>query len=202
MFQTVRTISRLLIIFAVSMFAAGTVVAGWHQLHDHNSALGATLQNETKTVERRYAPDRKVDILHITIDVTPDFKARTVAGTTTINFTPITKPLTELRLDATDLSVSCVTSSAEIADYSTTDKAITITFDPPVPVGDKATVTIAHETEPKRGLYFRTPQMGYKEEDTHLFTQGESHQAPYWYPNYDYPNDALPQRLFAVFLWI
>ncbi|MFC1508500.1 hypothetical protein ACFL60_02310 [Candidatus Omnitrophota bacterium] len=42
--------------------------------------------------ERHYAPDRKVDILHIKIDVTPDFKARTVAGTTTISFTPIAKP--------------------------------------------------------------------------------------------------------------
>lgn len=184
MFQTVRTISWLLVICAISM-----VAADWSGLYCHNSALGATLQNKTKTVERQYAPDRKVDILHITIDVTPDFKARTVAGITTINFTPITKPLTELRLDATDLSVSRVTSSAKIADYSVTDKAITIIFDPPVPVGDKATVTIVHETEPKRGLYFRTPEMGYKEEDTHLFTQGESHQAPYWYPNYDYPNE-------------
>ena len=29
---------------------------------------------------RKYAPDREIDILHLTLDVTPDFKQRTVAG--------------------------------------------------------------------------------------------------------------------------
>jgi len=50
--------------------------------------------------ERQYAPDRKVDILHITIDVTPDFASRTIAGATTIRFAPINRPLDELKLDA------------------------------------------------------------------------------------------------------
>ncbi len=139
--------------------------------------------------EPQYAPDREADILHITIDVTPDFKNRTIAGTTTIKFAPISKPLTEFRLDAADLDVSSVTSNAKIEGYTATDKAITITFEPAVPVGAEATVTIIYEAEPKQGLYFRTPEMGYPEQDTHLFTQGESHTAPHWYPNYDYPNE-------------
>jgi len=139
--------------------------------------------------ERQYAPDRTADILHITIDVTPDFKTRTVAGTTTIKFAPISKPLAEFRLDAVDLDVSSVTSNAKIEGYTATDKAITITFEPSVPVGAETTVTIIYEAEPKQGLYFRTPEMGYPEQDTHLFTQGESHTAPHWYPNYDYPNE-------------
>jgi len=139
--------------------------------------------------ERQYAPDRKVDILHITIDVTPDFKSRTVAGTTTIRFAPISKPLEELKLDAIDLDVSSVTSTAKIEAHTVTDDAITITFDPAVRPGVETTVTVVYEAEPKQGLYFRTPEMGYPEEDTHLFTQGESHEAPNWYPNYDYPNE-------------
>ena len=139
--------------------------------------------------ERQYAPDREADILHITIDVTPDFKTRTVAGTATIKFAPISKPLTEFRLDAVDLDVSSVTSSAKIEGYSVTNDALTITFEPAVPVGAETTVTIIYEAEPKQGLYFRTPEMSYPEEDTHLFTQGESHMAPHWYPNYDYPNE-------------
>ncbi|MHC4496642.1 MAG: M1 family aminopeptidase, partial [Planctomycetota bacterium] len=70
-----------------------------------------------------------------------------------------------------------------------TDEAITVTFEPAVRPGAETTVTVVYEAEPKRGLYFRTPEMGYPEEDTHLFTQGESHLAPNWYPNYDYPNE-------------
>ena len=33
---------------------------------------------------RKYAPDRKVDILHLALDVTPDFKQRTIAGKATL----------------------------------------------------------------------------------------------------------------------
>ena len=139
--------------------------------------------------EPQYAPDREADVLHITIDVTPDFRNRTIAGTTTIKFSSISRPLTEFRLDAIDLDVSSVTSSAKIEGYSVTDEAITITFEPAVPVGAETTVTVVYEAEPKQGLYFRTPEMGYPEQDTHLFTQGESHTAPHWYPNYDYPNE-------------
>jgi aminopeptidase N len=139
--------------------------------------------------ERQYAPDRTADVLHITIDVTPNFKNRTIAGATTIKFAPISRPLTEFRLDAVDLDVSSVTSSAKIEGYSVTDEHITITFEPAVPVAAEATATIIYKAEPKQGLYFRTPEMGYPQQDTHLFTQGESHEAPHWYPNYDYPNE-------------
>jgi aminopeptidase N len=160
-----------------------------HELRCHRSVSCAALQEKAGTAGRQYAPDRKADILHIAIDVTPDFKDRTVAGTTTIQFAPIAEPLTQLKLDSINLDVSSVTSSAKIEGYSVTDEAITITFEPAVPLGAETTVTVVYEAEPKQGLYFRTPELGYHEEDTHLYTQGEMHEAPHWYPNYDYPNE-------------
>ena len=38
---------------------------------------------------RHYALDREVDVLHLTLEVTPDFKQRTIAGRATITFKPI-----------------------------------------------------------------------------------------------------------------
>ena len=146
-------------------------------------------------VELQYAPDRKVDILHVAIDITPDFQARTIKGTTTIRFSPIAKELQELSLDAMDLDVAAVTSNATMSDYCATDKKITITFHPPVPPGQETTLVITYEAEPKQGLYFRTPELGYREEDMHLFSQGETHTAPYWYPNYDYPNERFTSEV-------
>ncbi len=145
--------------------------------------------SSTEPVERKYAPDRNVDIQNIIIDVTPDFKERSVEGTTTIKFSPISKDLTELRLDAIELLVSSVTGSVKIAGYTVGDKAITITFDKPIKPGTETTVVIKYKAFPKDGLSFRTPELGYKESDIHVFSQGESHTAPYWYPNYDYPNE-------------
>ncbi len=146
-------------------------------------------QGSASYVERKYAPDRTVDILHVAIDVTPDFKARTIRGVTSIRFAPIARALEEFSLDAIDLRVSSVAASTAIAGYSVTDEEIAITFRPPIPPGQETTVVVTYEAEPKKGLYFRTPELGYPEQDTHLFSQGEAHEAPHWFPSYDYPNE-------------
>jgi aminopeptidase N len=181
----------------IGLTTAGAVEDRAYELECYRSAFVGEAQSQAETPAPQYAPDRVADILHITIDVTPDFETRTIAGTTTIRFAPIVKPLTELRLDAIDLDVSSVTSSAKVEEYSVTDKAITITFEPAVQPGAETTLTVVYEAEPKQGLYFRTPKMGYPEQDTHLFTQGESHLAPYWYPNFDYPNERLSSEVIC-----
>ncbi len=62
----------------------------------------------------KYAPDRRVDIHHLTLDVIPDFEGHTLDGKTRIEFSPIAHPLTEWRLNATDLDVFRVWSDARI----------------------------------------------------------------------------------------
>src|SRR6266540_1485097 len=66
---------------------------------------------------RKYAPDRQIDILHLTLDVTPDFTQRTVTGSATWKFKPIAKPFAELKLDGVDLNVSSVTSTEKVLGY-------------------------------------------------------------------------------------
>ncbi len=146
---------------------------------------------------RQYAPDRKVDILHVRIDVTPDFQKKTIAGEVRIRFKPIAKPLTDIALDAVDLTVHRVTSDAKLAGHTVTDEKIEVVFDPPVAPDREVYLDIAYEAEPKQGLYFRTPDMGYKPEDIHLWTQGESHEARYWFPNYDYPNERFTSEVIC-----
>jgi aminopeptidase N len=138
---------------------------------------------------RQYAPDRDVDIQHIKLDVTPNFKKHTVLGTATLEFTPISKPLKSLRLNAIDLDVRDVRSSHEVRDHSEDGKSITIVFGEPIEVGAKAHVEIEYSAEPVQGLYFRTPEMGMPESDTHCWTQGEPHEARHWFPSFDYPNE-------------
>jgi aminopeptidase N len=175
----------------------GTADDRLEELQCSRLTFAAAAQEKTAIAEPKYAPDREADILHIIIDVTPDFKKRMITGKTTTKFAPISKPLTGFRLDAIDLDVSSVTSSAKIEGYSVTDEDITITFEPAVPVGTETTVTIVYKAEPKQGLYFRTPEMGYREGDTHLYTQGETHEAPHWYPNYDYPNEQSTSEIIC-----
>lgn len=144
---------------------------------------------------RKYAPDRSFSVVNLAIDVTPDFTNRIISATTTIKFRPIVTPLAELALDAVDLRVSAVKSSEEILAYQVTDERIIVTFDKPVPANKEAWVQITYTAEPTKGIYFRTPEMGYKPGDTHLFSQGEAIEARHWYPSPDAPNHKFTSEI-------
>jgi aminopeptidase N len=137
-----------------------------------------------------YAPDRQVDVLHIKLDVTPDFERRTVAGTASITVTPISGSVEFLRLDAVDLSIDAVRcDEVGIADFVSTREDLQIAFATPVAPGKQITVHVDYSAQPTAGLYFRTPQQGYPASDTHIWTQGETHEARHWFPCFDYPNE-------------
>jgi len=143
----------------------------------------------------KYAPEREADILHLALDVTPDFTNRTIGGTTTITFKPLLKPLVELSLDAVDLTVAKVEASEPVAAYQVTGEKIVVTFAQPLAADREAWVRITHSAEPTEGIYFRTPQMGYKDGDTHLFSQGEEQEARHWFPCFDAPNQKFTSEV-------
>ena len=144
---------------------------------------------------RKYAPDRGMDALHIALDVTPDFARRTVRGSMTLKFKPIARPQRELRLDAVRLNIASVTSSAAVKAWQNTDTQLVITFDPPIEPGRETSVTVAYSAEPSEGLYFRTPEMGYKTGEAHLFSQGEAIEARHWFPCFDAPVEKLTSEI-------
>ena len=83
-----------------------------------------------------YAPDRQVDVLHIKLDVTPDFSRRTVSGTTSITATPISKPVALLRLDAKDIQVKDVRcDEMEVTDFVSTRNDLRILLAKPIAPG-------------------------------------------------------------------
>jgi aminopeptidase N len=72
---------------------------------------------------RKYARDRRVDVLHLKLDVTPDFAKRTVSGTATMRFKPIALPLAKLELDAVDLNIVEVKAEgAKVAEHEATNE--------------------------------------------------------------------------------
>ncbi|SVE09919.1 uncharacterized protein METZ01_LOCUS462773, partial [marine metagenome] len=108
---------------------------------------------------------------------------------------PIVTPLEELRLDAVDLRISKVTSGDKIAAWENTDQALIVTFEKPIPAGRQSKLKVFYEAEPVKGLYFRTPELGYDPKDTHLWTQGETIEARHWFPCFDSPNEFLTSTI-------
>jgi len=146
---------------------------------------------------RQYAPDREIDVKHLLLDLTPDFKKRDLAGVATLTFSPIAKPLRTLRLDAVDLSISKVESSAPIEAWDAGKKALTITFAEAVPVDAETTVTVTYSAHPEDGWYYRTAAMGYPQGDDHFWTQGEPQKHRHWFPGYDYPNERFTSEVIC-----
>lgn len=182
--------TSVLLLAAPKAFAEGT---GLTRVECNKAALFAAGTEGP----RHYAPDHDLEVLHLKLEVTPDFKGRSVAGITTLRFRPVFKPLRELRLDAIDLSVSEVTSPETVQAWQATKEKVIITFSQEIPVGKETSVTVRHETVPLKGLYFRTPEMGYKPGEAHLFTQGEQIEARHWYPCVDSPNAMFTSEIIC-----
>ncbi|MBL9136483.1 MAG: HEAT repeat domain-containing protein [Verrucomicrobiales bacterium] len=168
------------------------ILIGWLTVHAHEFACAHARRLAAapdSADARKYAPDRLVDIRHVLIDLTPDFKARTIAAQTTLRFQPIAKPLRELKLDAVDLRITQVESTAPIQGWQNTDRHLIVTFQADLPPSAEVGLTIRYTAEPTEGLFFRTPEMGYPAGDTHLFTQGEPISHRHWFPCFDAPNE-------------
>ncbi len=145
---------------------------------------------------RKYARDRLIDIQHLKLNVTPDFTARTVSGTAMLSFKPIARPLAKLELDAVDLRIESVTcAGATLSEHEATGRKLVLTFSPPVPANAEASVMVKYSAQPERGLYFRTPEMGYKKGDTQVWSQGEAELHRFWFPSYDYPNERFTSEV-------
>jgi aminopeptidase N len=174
------------------------------QHHCGHCAIMARLQAQQlaaaangEAPQHKYAPDRFADVLHLKLDITPDFKTRTLTGTATLDFQPIAKPLKQWRLNAVDLKIQKVTSTHAIQATQSTEKFLEITFANPIPAGAKAQVTIQYDVTPKKGLYFRTAEMGYPAGDTQLWTQGEPEDHQHWFPSHDYPNEKFTTEVIC-----
>ena len=151
----------------------------------------------TSPDHRQYAPSRLVDFTHLKLEFTPSFAEKTVTGTTTLEFKPISTPVSLLTLDAVDLTIQNIESEHPIHDWHLGDDRLVIHFETPIPVDKGASISITHEAQPRKGLYFRTPDMGYLPGETHLFTQGEAIESRHWFPCFDSPNEKLTSEIIC-----
>jgi aminopeptidase N len=157
----------------------------------------AAAEESASDAKRWFAPSRLVDVHHLKLDVTPDFRERTVSGTATLTFSPIALPVRSVRLDHQNLNVHAVTSSHPISEYDVTDEAIVVTYRADLSPSDTITVAVTYDAEPKKGLYFRTRELGYPIGDEHIWTQGETHESRHWYPSVDYPNERFTSEIIC-----
>ena len=193
---TVRHMSRLICFLFVFVLTAGTASAERIYCHRCAEAFFAAAAPDSPDF-RKFARDRKIDVEHLRLEVTPDYQRHTVTGIATIRFKPIGLPLREVEFDGVDLTVTSVRSTAQLDSHQVTADQVICTFLTPIAVGESVEVTIAYSAEPQKGLYFRTPKNGYPAKSQQIWTQGEPHEARHWFPVYDYPNEKFTSEIIC-----
>src|SRR5262245_4777754 len=130
----------LLTLAACPLAAAGQVVPG-HRLPEGPD---------------RPVREREFHIQSYKAELRFDMAKETLTGTATITFESLRAPLTTLSLDAADLSVASVQRDGRPQKFTTDGAAfkLNVAFEPPVPIGQSATVAIAYSVKPRAGMYF------------------------------------------------
>lgn len=146
---------------------------------------------------RAYPPHRAADMLHMKLGITiEDMNTREFRGRQTIRLTPLGWDLETLDLDAKALTIEGVSCEGHTTTFTHDGRELAVTFEPPVPLGQEATVVIDYAAKnPPQGLVWNIESREYPGRAAQLHTQGQPETNSYWFPCHDFPNDKLTTEL-------
>ncbi len=154
----------------------------------------------------RYAPDRVVDIQHISLVLDVDPSKRTVAGTATLRTMVIAPNTKVVELDAVELTIDKVTANGKPAPFRHDGKKLRVELASPLATGAELTLAVDYKGAPRRGLYFVGPDDGYPHKPLQVWSQGQDEDSRYWFPCVDAPIEkatsevkvSVPSTMFAL----
>ncbi|MBM4109606.1 MAG: hypothetical protein FJ255_12495 [Phycisphaerae bacterium] len=154
-------------------------------------------------MRENFAPHRVADLSHMRLDlVVADMNTPVMRATQVLTLTPLGGALAQLPLDAVMLEIESVEAgpgSETTTGYLYDGRRLTVTFDPPVPVGRTVTlITRYRVTDPSRGLVWSPENPAIPGRAAQLHTQGQPQTNSYWFPTHDYPNERLTTEIVAT----
>ncbi len=161
-------------------------------------AFGDRVFAPAETAEQ-WARERTFALQHMRLDIAVDAEARTVSGTATHRLAAINDGLKEVVLDQDHLRIRGVKDEAGKAlEFETHGEELVIHLPRARKAGDAFEVRIRYEAEPKKGLFFTSPDKGYPKKPRIVWSQGEEMDNRSWYPSYDYPNQKFTTEILAT----
>ena len=148
--------------------------------------------------DEMHARSRSYDLQHARIELRFDSSARKVMGEVTHTLSPLHNGLAELEFDAVDLKIDSVTVDSKAAKFETKPGKLTVRLAKAARAGQKLSVRIRYEGQPKRGLYFILPDKDDPARPVQIWTQGQTEDTRYYIPIYDYPNDRSTSEMIVT----
>jgi aminopeptidase N len=137
---------------------------------------------------------RKYDLQHQVTIVRFDWPRQAVVGTTTLTIAGLrgAAPLSNVVIDAGDMTFKSVATGATALKYDYDGRALTVHLATPLRSAQTTSITIEYDgANRSKGAYFRPAK--------HIvWTQGETEDNHYWIPTYDFPND---KTTWEFYIW-
>jgi aminopeptidase N len=140
------------------------------------------------------AGEASFDVQHYQASLRPDLTERSLAGTVSIRLKSLTNNLSEIVLDAQELSIESVTEREQALSFETKEGRLLVSLKRPMSAGEMRTLTIRYHGKPTRGLRFYTD---------HLYA---AYNTPRWMVCHFHPGDratltlslTVPSRMKVV----
>ncbi len=145
---------------------------------------------------RKYERDRPFKVEHLALDIELDFDSKQVRGSARLDCARVDSQATTLILDAVDFEIS----SASIISSGKSTKA-SYRYDGEqieLAIGKRLkdfSVELHYSAEPRRGLYFLTPDKSVPERPTQVWSQCQDEDARFWFPCHDKPHQKMTTEL-------
>lgn len=142
-----------------------------------------------------YNPDRAGQAQHIALDLALDIDNQSFGGTCTITLTPARSNITQLNLDAVDLTISAILVDNITQSFNYNGQILTINLSEATTDKDLKVSIEYNKEKPQRGLYFIAPDEHYPNKPSQVWTQGEDEDSRYWFPCFDYPGQLATSEI-------
>ncbi|MEM9069958.1 MAG: M1 family aminopeptidase [Myxococcota bacterium] len=164
-----------------------TLLNAEHRLHTRLS-LSSRAKGEfaSPLAEPQYAPELRLEPVHLVLDFQVDLDANTLAGSVTHTIRCNSAGATELSLhglELTDLRVA-----EDNLDWTYDGSALALTWKKPFEEGETRTVTVHYRVEqPRSGLFFSKPTDAAPDAPLFAVTDHETERARHWLCTVDLP---------------
>ena len=144
----------------------------------------------------RYAPDRSVDTLHVRLELSVDFKARSVAGSCETTVRAFRDGVRKVEFDAVGLKVSAALVDGKKAPFRLAGEKLTVTLPSALASSEECRILVRYRAvRPPSGLHFVYPGPHNPSNPVQVWSQSQPEDARYWFPCHDSPHEKCTSEL-------
>ncbi len=164
--------------------------------------LSFTFSISAQTSKPNFNRVRTYDVQHYVLRISFDRANKVVFGDTTVQLKPLKDNFNLVELDAAEMKFESVKLEPENKDlqYKMSGGKIYITLDKSYAPNDLISLRFKYAVKPSKGIYFVDAETedGKVVRAAQIWTQGETEEAHFWFPSYDFPDDKATSEQFIT----